>query len=63
MTEAILIQPITATYNMPYKTTQVLAGSEPGQKKIIETFFNVTIYDRAGKLQQISNSHQVNYMI
>ena len=48
---------------MPYKTTQVLAGSEPGQKKIIETFFNVTIYDRAGKLQQISNSHQVNYMV
>ena len=48
---------------MPYKTTQVLAVSEPGQKKIIETFFNVTIYDRGGKLQQISNSHQVNYMV
>ena len=63
MTEAILIQPITATYNMPAKTTQVLAGSEPGQKRIVETFFNVTIYDRGGKLQQITNSHQVNYMI
>ena len=48
---------------MPYKTTQVLAGNEPGQKKVVETFFNVTIYDRAGKLQQIINSHQVNYMI
>ena len=61
--EAILTQPITATYSMPYKTTHVLAGDEPGQKKVIETFFNVTIYDRAGQLQQISNSYQVNYLV
>ena len=61
--EPILTQPITATYNIPYKTTQVLAGSEPGQKKVVETFFNVTIYDRAGQLQQVTNSHQVNYMV
>lgn len=63
MTEMPLIQPVTATYNMPYKTTEVLAGNEPGQKRIVETFFNVTIYDRGGKLQQITNSHQVNYMV
>jgi len=63
MTEAPLIQPVTATYSMPYKTTEVLAGNEPGQKRIVETFFNVTIYDRAGQLQQVSNSYQVNYLI
>ena len=61
--EAILTFPPTAVYNIPYKTTHVLAGSEPGQKKVVETFFNVTIYDRAGQLQQVTNSHQVNYMV
>lgn len=63
MEPSILIQPITATYSLPYKTTQVVAGSEPGEKKIVETFYNVTIYDRGGNLQQISNSYQVNYVV
>ena len=57
------VQPITATYSLPYKTTEVLAGDLPGQKKIIETFYNVTIYDRSGSLQQVTNSYQVNYLV
>lgn len=57
------VQPITATYSLPYKTTEVLAGDLPGQRKIIETFYNVTIYDRNGSLQQVSNSYQVNYLV
>ena len=48
---------------MPYKTTTIVAGAQPGQRQIIETFFNVTIYDRAGELQHITNSHQVNYTV
>ena len=57
------VQPITATYSLPQKTTEVLAGDLPGQKKIVETFYNVTIYDRSGSLQQETNSYQVNYLV
>lgn len=61
--EVLLTYPPTAVYQRPYKQVQVLPGNDPGTKRYIETIYNVTIYDRAGVLQRITNSYTVNYVV
>ena len=61
--DAILTYPPTAVYNMPYKTSEVLPGRTIGERMYVDTFYNVTIYDRNGVLQKVTNSYSVNYFV
>jgi len=57
------VEAITTVYNYPYKKVTIVEGAIPGQKKIVETFYNVTVYDKNGTLQEVTNSHQVSYLV
>ena len=43
--------------------TKVFEVSHPGTTQVQSTVYNVTIYDRSGSLQQVTNSYQVNYLV
>ena len=61
--EAILTFPPTAVYNIPYKTTEILPGRHYGERQYVDRFYNITIYDRNGVLQKVTNSYSVNYFV
>ena len=54
---------IPTTYGHTHTVTKVYQGDVPGETKVVSTFYNVTIYDYMGKLQTVTNSHVIDYLI
>ena len=54
---------IPVTHTLRDVVTKVYQGDVPGETKVVSTFYNVTIYDYMGKLQTVTNSHVIDYLI
>ena len=58
------IAPVTpVTYVQRYTNFKVYEGSDPGTKNIVETVYNVMVYDKSGKIQTYTNNYQVSYTV
>jgi len=48
-----------------YTSTQVVyrtyEGKNPGDVRVIATTYEVTVYDKNGKLETVTNTHQADY--
>ena len=54
---------IPVTHTLRDVVTKVYQGDVPGETKVVSTFYSVTIYDYKGKLQTVTNSHVIDYLI
>jgi len=54
---------IPTTYTQRDVVTKVYQGDAPGETKVVSTYYNVTTYDYMGKLQTVTNSHVIDYLV
>ena len=48
----------TSSTQVVYKTYE---GKNPGDVRVIATTYEVTVYDKNGKLETVTNTHQADY--
>lgn len=54
---------VPTTYAQSHVITKVYQGNGPGETKVVSTVYNVTTYDYMGKLQTVTNSHVIDYLV
>ena len=54
---------IPTTYTNRDVVTKVYQGDAPGETRVVSTYYNVTIYDYMARLQTVTNSHVIDYLV
>jgi hypothetical protein len=54
---------IPQVYANNFSTINVYSSPVEGKDRVVETVYNVTIYDRGGNKQVLTNNHTVSYLV
>ena len=53
--------PVPVSYTSKHIEYKTREGRDPGELMVTATTYEVTVYDKNGKLETVTNTHQADY--